>query len=186
MKTKFTSKYLSLFFFLAAALVLLAGLLYKKTDITFPLPSPTVQAAATVSSSPAPQKTYAPKLTPTTTPVTPTVAPPVRDEGEPIPTPQKLEVTLTINSNPSFVLTLDPGQNQCDVLKKAESEDKITSLKMEYNSALKSYAVYQINGVGEDTKVWWTYTVNGQKPPLGCSHIEVYANDQIHWQYLGS
>lgn len=57
---------------------------------------------------------------------------------------------------------------------------------MRYNNDLGSYGVYQINGIGKDNAIWWTYTVNGQSPSQGCSYIKANNNDKVEWKYIGS
>jgi hypothetical protein len=45
--------------------------------------------------------------------------------------------------------------------------------------------VHQINNVGSPAQVWWTYSVNGRSPPLGCSQVVVKPADQVVWTYQG-
>lgn len=101
------------------------------------------------------------------------------------PTPQKNQVNVSINNQTSFTVVVDEGLNQCDVLKKALEQGKISSLKMQYNSTYGSYAVYQINGIGKENAVWWTYKVNGVPPTQGCSYIKANHSDNIEWTYIG-
>lgn len=101
------------------------------------------------------------------------------------PQVQKFSVSVSIDGGGSFSLEIDNGKNQCDVLSRALSEGKISSLNMQYNSAFGSNAVYQINGLGQEGQVWWTYSVNDKKPPLGCSHVTVNGNDNVRWTYIG-
>lgn len=96
-----------------------------------------------------------------------------------------VKVFLSVNSNPKGSVILKSTANQCDVLRQA-SADGLISLDMRYNSQLKSYAVYVINGIGNKNSVWWTYTVNAKPPPLGCSYITVHDGDLINWQYIKS
>lgn len=98
----------------------------------------------------------------------------------------ELQVSVAVNPGGSFSLTIPSGSNQCDVLNKALSDGKISSLTMRFNNSLGTYAVYQINGVGKDNAVWWTYKVNGQSPSQGCSFIKVNNGDRIEWNYIGS
>lgn len=106
----------------------------------------------------------------------------------PTPQPQsdKAVISVTIEGASSFVVSLEKGKNQCDVLSQALSDKKITNLTMKYDSSLDSYGVYQINGLGKENAVWWTYTVNGKSPTQGCNHIAANNGDSVKWQYVGS
>ncbi len=95
------------------------------------------------------------------------------------------KVSVSINGTSGFEVKVSVGSNQCDVLSKAAQEGKI-SLNMRYDNNLGSNAVYQINGVGRDNSVWWTYTVNGQSPSQGCSFVKANNNDNVEWKYIGS
>ena len=99
---------------------------------------------------------------------------------------QSLEVSVSITNSPGFTFSIPTGSTQCDVLSHALSEGKISSLNMRYNNDLGSYGVYQINGIGKDNAIWWTYTVNGQSPSQGCSYIKANNNDKVEWKYIGS
>lgn len=99
---------------------------------------------------------------------------------------KKLQVNILINNNTEFSVLLEPGSNQCDVLSKALEQGKISSLNMRYDDNLKTYAIYQINGLGKENSVWWVYEVNGQSPSQGCSYIKASEGDQIKWRYIGS
>lgn len=147
-------------------------------------------------SSPSPAVTSTPKPTlspiPTTQPsptnnyiVTPSSA------SAPSPYVNQVNVSITkddsllINGGSNFSIELSDGANQCDVLTKALQEGKINSLNMQYSDTYKTYAIYQINGIGKEGQVWWTYSVNGKNPPLGCSLVKVNNNDNIVWTYIG-
>lgn len=99
---------------------------------------------------------------------------------------QITQVNLTINGSSGFTVLINDGGNQCDVLSKALADGKISSLNMRYDSNYGTYAVYQINGIGKENSVWWTYTVNGQSPNQGCSYVKIKNNDNIEWKYIGS
>lgn len=99
---------------------------------------------------------------------------------------QEKKVNLSINGGSSLDVKISEGINQCDVLTNALSQGKIQSLNMRYDNSLGSYAVYQINGIGQTNSVWWTYKVNGQSPSQGCSFVRANANDSIEWKYIGS
>ncbi len=98
---------------------------------------------------------------------------------------QPNQITVTINGAPSFTITTTSNSNQCDVLKKAFDEGRITSLNMRYDNNLNTYGVYQINGLGRENQVWWTYKVNGQSPTQGCSYVKANNNDSVTWKYIG-
>ncbi len=104
----------------------------------------------------------------------------------PLPTTQIIQVNLSINASSSFAVFVSEGANQCDVLSKALADGKISSLNMRYDSNFETFAVYQINGLGKENSVWWTYLVNGQSPNQGCSFIKVKNNDSVEWRYIGS
>ena len=108
----------------------------------------------------------------------------------PTPIPYQLiqinQINVSINNSLNFTLDIEDGANQCDVLSKALADGKISSLNMKYDGNLGTYAVYQINGIGKETSVWWTYTVNGQSPDQGCSFIKTKNNDSVEWKYIGS
>lgn len=114
--------------------------------------------------------------TPAFTPV-PTTAP--------SPAIQKIHVTVSIDGGAPFSLAIEQGKNHCEVLSQALQEGQLRSLNMQYNSAFSSYAVYEINGLGREGQVWWTYLVNDKSPPMGCSHSIVENNDRVQWQYVG-
>ncbi|MBI3485865.1 DUF4430 domain-containing protein [Candidatus Daviesbacteria bacterium] len=101
------------------------------------------------------------------------------------PDPQTNQIDLVINNSPSLNVNVADGANQCDVLTQALNQGKISSLNMQYNSSYNSYAVYQINGVGKENQVWWTYSVNGANPPLGCSLVKAKNKDKVVWTYIG-
>lgn len=111
---------------------------------------------------------------------TPTTIPPTA-----VPTVETMQVRVSINAASEFSLSIEKGKNQCDVLVKALQEGKISQLLMRYNDSLQSYGVYQINGIGKENQVWWTYKVNDQSPPVGCSHVEAKNNDAVSWTYIG-
>lgn len=98
----------------------------------------------------------------------------------------KLKVNLTVNGSGAFPVEVSSGANQCDVLSQALAIGKIQSLNMRFNSDMGTYAVYQINGIGKDNSVWWTYKVNGQSPQQGCSYVKVNNGDNSEWSYIGN
>lgn len=95
------------------------------------------------------------------------------------------KVNVTLNGT-NFEVKINDNSNQCDVLSKALEQGKIQSLNMRYDNSLGSYGVYQINGVGKENSVWWTYKVNGQSPSKGCSYVKANSGDSIEWKYIGS
>ena len=104
----------------------------------------------------------------------------------PISAPQGLKVSLSIGNSSVGSIDLSNGANQCDVLSQALSQGKIQSLNMRYNNDMGTNAVYQINGVGKENAVWWTFKVNGQSPSQGCSYIKVGNGDNVEWSYIGN
>lgn len=94
------------------------------------------------------------------------------------------QVQLQINGSTVGSVTIEPGQNHCDVLTTAQTSGIIHSLDMRWNEALKTYGVYGINGIGDPHTVNWVYEVNGKSPPMGCSLTKPAANDVINWKYL--
>ena len=110
--------------------------------------------------------------------------------SSPTSTPQvnasKINVTLSVDGGSSSEITIDNGANQCDVLTKALEQGKIQSLNMRYDNSLGSNGVYQINGIGKDNSIWWTYKVNGKSPSQGCSYVKANNGDSVEWNYQGS
>lgn len=98
----------------------------------------------------------------------------------------KLTVSLSIAGSSVGSFEIPQGSNQCDVLTQALSQGKIQSLNMRYNSDMGTNAVYQINGVGKENSVWWTFKVNGQSPSQGCSYIKTNSGDSVLWEYIGN
>jgi hypothetical protein len=104
----------------------------------------------------------------------------------PTSTPQNFKISLKINDLSVGSIDVSQGANQCDVLSQALLQGKIQSLNMRYNNDLGTNAVYQINGIGKENSVWWTFKVNGQSPSQGCSYIKVGSNDNAEWSYIGN
>jgi hypothetical protein len=98
--------------------------------------------------------------------------------------PATVQVSLSINGSQKGSLVLSSTSNQCDVLTQALNIGLLSSLDMRYSAQYGSYAVYVIDGIGESDSVWWTYTVNGKSPPVGCGKMPVQAGDSINWQYV--
>lgn len=139
-------------------------------------PSPIPQAVSSAPTSPAPTANTQPTYnTPVASP-TPKLTPAIQTD----------QVNVSINGSSSFTVSVNDGLNQCDVLNKALAEGKISSLNIRYDQNFGTYAIYQINGVGKENSVWWTYTVNGQSPNQGCSFIKAKNNDNVEWSYIGS
>jgi hypothetical protein len=105
-------------------------------------------------------------------------------EKPPEPEPATIEVSLTINNSFKGTVNLPEGSNHCDVLRQAQTDGLISNLSLKYNKALKTYGVYVIDGVGDENNVWWTYTVNGKSPPLGCSLVTAQDGDTVKWTYI--
>lgn len=148
---------------------------------TLPAMAPAKEGVPTISIS----------STPTTAPTQIDIQPTNIPAPEPtsIPTtstPQNFKISLTINGSSVGSIDVSQGANQCDVLSQALSQGKIQSLNMRYNNDLGTNAVYQINGIGKENSVWWTFKVNGQSPNQGCSYIKVGDNDNVEWSYIGN
>ncbi len=95
-----------------------------------------------------------------------------------------VKVFLSVNGSPKGSVSLKSTANQCQVLTQAKAQGVISSLVMKYNESLNSYGVYVIDGIGRTDQVYWTYTVNGKPPPLGCSYVTVHGGDSINWRYI--
>ncbi len=159
----------------------------KTVELTPPNPKVTKSISVLITKTYSPVPTAVPSQAPYTI-SQPTNSPSVAIQSPaPTPTPvvQTDQVNVSINGSSNFSLSVADGSNHCDVLSKALSDGKMASLNMKYSSAYDTYAVYQINGIGKENQVWWTYSVNGSNPPLGCSHIKVKNNDSVSWTYIG-
>lgn len=99
--------------------------------------------------------------------------------------PSSVMVTLDVDSKLAGDVKVAASANQCDVLTDALVQEIISSLDMRYFSNLASYGVFVINGQGNSDEVWWTYSVNGKSPPVGCSEMGVSDGETINWQYTG-
>lgn len=97
---------------------------------------------------------------------------------------QKTEISLYINNSSKGKINVAPGSNQCSVLSQALKQGAIQSLDMRYSEHYQTMAVYSINGLGEPSQIWWTYSVNGKPPPFGCSKMTTRNGDQVNWQYI--
>ena len=104
----------------------------------------------------------------------------------PASNPQGNQINVSVTGSSSFTETVPDGSNQCDILTHAQQDGKISQLLMKYDASLGSYGVYQINNLGKNNQVWWTYKVNDQSPPLGCNHIKANNGDSVEWIYVGS
>ena len=100
------------------------------------------------------------------------------------PNVSAVTVSLSVNGVQRGNISLSGASNQCDVLTRALDTGLISDLDMRYNSQYGTYAVYVIDGIGDSDSVWWTYTVNGKSPPVGCGKLPVHAGDSINWQYV--
>ena len=101
------------------------------------------------------------------------------------PAKQTFQVSLSINGSSIGNVTMEEGNNQCDVLSRAKDQGKISQLLMKYDNSLGTNGVYQINGVGKDNAVWWVYKVNGASPTQGCSFLKANSGDTAEWEYKG-
>ena len=166
---------------------------------TDPTPTPAPQdskldsASITIAPTPTPTTLSAndtkptSQITPSSTPI-PTNLPSPTSTTPPTTTPAptaRLQLTLLIDNDPPFTVEVDSPKNHCQVLEAALAQGKLSSLNLKFFPSLSSYAVYQINGLGDTNQLWWTYSVNGQQPPYGCSQVMVNQGDVIHWTYAG-
>lgn len=156
--------------------------LAEATATPFPprLPAKKIKVTETV--------TLPPSTIAATTPLSAPIPPPANETNiTQLPTTgPSLTVGLSILGSQKMDVQLTPEANQCEVLSKALEQGKITSLDMRYDQTYKTYAVYKINGIGQENSVWWVYSVNGQEAPKGCSYIKANNGDEIEWKYLGS
>ncbi len=180
---------------IAAPLLLTVGLglvifsLYPQAKKNLPPASPVPSASPVSSPSATPLGTWVPSSLPSPTITNSSVPSPAANNSptpSPSPAPQQNQVNLVINGGAGLSVNINSGDNQCNVLTRALEQGKIQSLNMRFNDSLGSDAVYQINGIGKENSVWWTYKVNGQSPSQGCSYIKANNNDSIEWQYIGS
>ncbi len=98
-------------------------------------------------------------------------------------TPQATTVSLSVNGSSKGSITLNNGSNHCNVLSSARAQGKISSLDMRYVAEFGSQGIYVIDGIGDSSAIWWTYTVNGRSPPSGCSHVTARNGDSVNWTY---
>ncbi len=155
------------------------------------LPTPTILAVPTSSSTSThfPQNTFISKLKTVSITTTLQPSPTYSNHFQNTTTTSALtpinQVQVSINGGIYFSVDVEMGSNQCDVLSNALNQGKISSLNMQFNSSYGSYGVYQINGIGKENQVWWTYLVNGDSPSSGCSYIKANNDDSVSWKYIG-
>lgn len=106
--------------------------------------------------------------------------------ANPIPTVQKVSLSLSVNGAAKGTVTLPSGDTQCQVLSEALADGLISDLNMRYSSEYGTNAVYVINGQGDPDVINWTYTVNRKLPPYGCSKVTAHDGDVVNWQYIKS
>ncbi|KKP51283.1 MAG: hypothetical protein UR42_C0018G0001 [Candidatus Roizmanbacteria bacterium GW2011_GWA2_33_33] len=180
---------------LAIIFFLLSGATFYNSNKTKPVVVKKILIPTKVPAvilSPIISKAVTPTTEPTQAIVNPTNTPVPQPTNTPSPAEasakegQGLKVSLSIGGSSVGTIDLSNGVNQCDVLSQALSQGKIQSLNMRYNNDLGTNAVYQINSVGKENSVWWTFKVNGQSPSQGCSYIKVNNADNVEWDYLGN
>jgi hypothetical protein len=148
-----------------------------KTTPTF-TPTPT-----TVITKPPQNKTTLPSPTePASIPSNPLTSSP-SNTPQPQPTAQIQTITLQINtpdSSASHTVTYSEGRNPCTVLNDAKSEGKITSATIAYyGPPLNSDYVKELNGFQDN----WTFSLNGEGKPTGCSNYKVNNGDTVTWKF---
>jgi hypothetical protein len=148
-----------------------APILQKVTTSIAPTATPSPTTSATGGNTSSSAITANPSPSPTAIPTT---------------APVLEQVFLSINGGTVLSIDVSSGANQCDVLNAALSQGKIQSLNMRYNQDMQTYAVYQIDGVGKESAVWWVYKVNNTSPSQGCSYVKAHTGDSIIWEYKGS
>lgn len=139
------------------------------------MPQATVDTERPAPNSPAPSSATTPPTQPTPTTASPA---PVAQA------PTYRTANLSINGQQKGSVTVETGANHCDVLNKALQTGLIGSLDMRYYAQFQSYGVYVIDGIGNSDTIWWTYKVNGQSLPYGCSRATVADGDNVDWKYL--
>lgn len=156
------------------------------------IPTATLEPTETVTNMPqrkGPTSAPVPTTKPTSSTTQQSQTPNTSGNPQPTNTPaqaQNLSVNLSINGSSAGQVSVPTGSNICDVLSAARDQGKISSLNMRYDNSLGTYGVYQINGVGKENSIWWTYSVNGSEPGQGCSYIKAVNDDNINWKYVGS
>lgn len=120
-----------------------------------------------------------PSATPTSTPTpTPSATP------SPAPAPALSVISMEIktpDTDSNFTIEVEDGINACDLLVKAKTEGKISSLTLDdsYLATFNTLLVTEINGFSN----YWVFKVNGESP-MGCSLINLKNNDQIVWEFI--
>lgn len=111
-------------------------------------------------------------------------APTTTSATQSAPIETTISVNLSVDGQSKGTVKLSSGSTQCDVLSSALSEHVISSLDMRYSSQYKTEGVYVIDGIGDTSTVWWTYSVNGHAPPYGCGYVTAHDGDSVNWQYV--
>ena len=94
-------------------------------------------------------------------------------------------VNLSINHVLVGEVEVPQESSQCNVLKMAYEIGLIPEPPdMRFNTKYDTFAVYVINGIGDKDEPWWMFTVNGEYPDAGCSHIPVNNGDEVDWYFL--
>jgi len=96
--------------------------------------------------------------------------------------PKSISVNLSISGSFAGVVSVKSGSNYCQVLNDALAQGIIWKLDMRYNSQFGTYGVYVINNIGDANTVRLVYQVNGQSPPVGCTHLKAQNNDSVNWK----
>lgn len=179
-----------LFLLLAAGVFCVLGFqkeTYKETQGISTKQKPTLIQSTVIPSPSQTKEIYEEEaVTSTPTPASVLIKTTSVEEQSQVTNKTESTVHVSVSGGEAFDITMPENSNQCDVLTKAQSEGKIHDLSLKFDSNLGSYAVHKINGLGKDNGVWWTYSVNGQDPPKGCSFIKANHGDQVSWNYIGS
>lgn len=80
----------------------------------------------------------------------------------------------------SFSLSFHENSNPCSVLNDAKNEGKIRSVTVtHYGPPLNSDYVKEMNGYQDN----WTFVINGEGRPLGCSNYILGKGNTVTWKY---
>ncbi|MGH7246108.1 MAG: DUF4430 domain-containing protein [Candidatus Levyibacteriota bacterium] len=138
-------------------------------------------SAKSISSSPIENKQVVIKTEPSATIIpssTPTTIPTEQQQST---TPAT--VTLVIhepNGTITDALVFHDGLNPCSLVSSAKDQGKIASVTIKtYGPPLNSDYVQEINGYQNN----WTFSLNGNTEPKGCSNYTLSNKDTVTWQY---
>lgn len=80
----------------------------------------------------------------------------------------------------NFSVAITGNTNPCSILNSAKDEGKIHSVTIQhYDAPLNSDYVKELNGYSNN----WTFKLNGDQKPTGCSNYNLNKGDTVTWQY---